>query len=153
MGCAAVVGVRVRPGGWRRCSEGSAPLVREGQSSRLVGVAVDAELGQMVAGAEADEVGRVTLPAVLPVPDVVDVQPAATLAAGSPAAPVPVLDHHPCPFGDGAERPSHAHRLAAPLEHRPHPAVAREEPPQGVGKARTEVEVAVDLVVSRLHVQ
>ena len=75
----------------------------------------------MVVLAQREQVGGVGGSAVLPMDDVVDVEPPAALASRDPAAPVPVLDHHPGALGHGAEGPPHADRLAPGLDDRPHP--------------------------------
>jgi hypothetical protein len=102
-----------RPAPWRRpaaAGEGPAALVGEQHAVRLVGVSRDPQPAQVVetvmAGAQGQQVGGVGSAAVLPVLDVVHVQPTGALAPRHPAAPISVFNNDPGAFGDGAELPT-----------------------------------------------
>ncbi len=87
-----------------------AAVVGEGDPVRFVGIALSAELSPvvlaMVVLAEAEQVRRVRRTSVLPVLDVVHMQPAAAVAARYPAPTISDLDDEPRSVGHGAKRPS-----------------------------------------------
>jgi hypothetical protein len=101
----------------------------------------------MMSMAQGDEVFRVRPPPVLPVPDVMAMEPAAAVAARDPAASVALLDHHPGAIRHGAEGTAHADRPPAGLDHRPDAGVAADEAADSLGQPRPEVQVPVGVAV------
>src|SRR5688500_3367477 len=81
------------PGGIER----SAPFIGEINAVRIVGVPFNSELAEvmepMMSVAKGHEVVGVRSAPVLPVPDVMDMQPPAPVTARDPASPVTLLDH------------------------------------------------------------
>jgi len=98
------------------------------ESVWLVGIAFYPKLAQMVQPmmtmAQSDQVLGVRFAAVLPVADVMDLEPAAAVTPWHPTPPVALLDHDPCAAGHGPEGPTDADRLAAGFQYRPDASVA-----------------------------
>src|SRR4051812_8573295 len=90
--------------------ESTVPPGEEDPPIRPLGASFDAEVAEVVepvvASAQAEEVGGVGAPVVLPVDDVVDLQAAAALAPRDPAGPVAVLDHAAGAVRDGSLGPA-----------------------------------------------
>jgi hypothetical protein len=98
--------------------------------------------------AESEKIRGVGGPAVLPVGDMVDVQPPAAVTSRYPAAPVSVLDDDTGPVWDGAECPAYAHRSAARLDHRADTSVTAYEAAQAVAQRRAQVQVGTSLPIA-----
>jgi hypothetical protein len=93
--CGGLFGRVARRVGAATSGHHPAPLVGEDESAAPVGVAFDAQqapvMGSMVGAAEAHQIGGVGGPAVLPVHQVADLQPAAAVAPRRHAAPITLL--------------------------------------------------------------
>jgi len=119
-------------------------VVGEGEAVGSVRVADDGEVAfvvlAVVLGAEADEVPGDGLTAVLPVDDVVHMDPEALVAAGDAAPSITVLDEATDAAGDDADGASEVDRGAVGPAGDLHVSVAGEEAAQLVGQQVAEVE-------------
>ena len=98
-------------------------------------------MGSMVGAAEAHQIGGVGGPAVLPVHQVADLQPAAAVAPRRHAAPITLLHGDAGARRDDALGSAHAEGHTMALPHRLVRPVAPQQAAQAVGQGRPAVYV------------
>jgi len=132
-------------------SHWSTPGIGESDAVGSVGVAGDAELAPvvkaMMSATQGQQIGGIGSPAILPVPDMVDLEPPGALAPGDPTPAVTLLDGEAGAVGHDAGLASHAEGCAVDVGLHPGLGVTGHEPAQIVGQGRSQVQVTTSLAV------
>ena len=98
----------------------------------------------VVERAEGQKVRSISRPTILPMSDVMHVQPPGLLTPRNAAPTVSLLDHTTGAIGHCAVRPADADRCPARLEDGANPGIAAEVLTEAAGKLGPEMQVPAD---------